>query len=367
MKIKDVKCEVYLLEPYESPRMMRWNKPLPTGKRSYTMLRIITDDGIEGISAWGKSISEGTINAVKREIVGRDPFDREWIWQRLWYLYGRTVGEQPGLTLLSSVDIALWDLTGKALGQPIYKLLGGYRDKIKIYASSFGLPTTQEYIDEILECKERGITAYKIHPYWRMPDKDIELCRAVRKAVGDDMILMLDPSACYSRDQALRVGKVLDELNFYWYEEPIADNDIEGMIMLREKLDVPMCATEVAPRSMYDIPEYLVRRAVDIARCDAEMSSGGITPCKKIADICNAFGMQCEIHGGGIANLQLECAVKNCEFHEMFYPERFSYQRRIPLKEYAKLDNEGYIHVPQKPGLGVEIDWEALGKPAASY
>ena len=368
MKIKDVRCEVYLREQPQPPRLTisdRW--PTISGKIPWAILRIITDDGIEGFAFGEKGdVSEQAISAIKPELIGRDPFDREWIWQRLWRLRERRAAGGPfPLAALSMVDIALWDIAGKALKQPIYKLLGAYRDKIRIYASSSGLPSVQDYADEVISCKQQGVAAYKIHV---RPEIVIEVCQASRQAGGDDMILMLDPAGRYSREQALKVGKVLEELKFYWYEEPVSDHDIEGLIMLREQLDIPICATELAPNSMYSIPEYLLRGAVDIVRCDTVIS-GGITPCKKIADMCNAFGMQCEIHTGvgptaNIANLHVECAIKNCEFYEMYpWPQ----EKRYGVKEYPALDNEGYLHVPQNPGLGVEIDWESLGKPIASY
>jgi len=359
VKIKDIRYEVYLQkEPFEPPR--GWPQDHhPLGKPLFPIMRITTDDGIEGYDfggavAWAypRTVSERDILRAKREIIGKDPFDREWIWQRLWYL-------RLPVGALSAVDIALWDIAGKALGQPIYKLLGAYRDKIRVYASSWHLPSPQAYAGEVVACKEQGVTAYKLHV---APEIAIEACRAARQAGSDDMVLMLDPYGHYNREQALRVGRELEKLNFYWFEDPIRDYDIDGLIMLREKLSIPICAVEQPPMSMFSIPEYLVRGTVDMVRPDT-LGSGGITPLKKIADMCNAFGMQCEIHLGGVANLHVECAVKNCEFYEMFWPREFRYG----LKEYPELDNEGYIHVPQKPGLGVEIDWESLGKPVASY
>ena len=364
MKIKEVKCEVYLREPFWSHMRIF---ALPTSEKiNLSILRIITDDGIEGFAFDVRNVTEPTISAIKREIINRDPFDREWIWQRLWYfMHGRNDGPFF-LGTLSAVDIALWDLAGKALGLPVYKLLGAYRDKIRIYASSHDWPSVQEYVDEAVSCKQQGVTAYKIHPYWSIGDKDIELCRAVRKAVGADMKLMFDPVGCYSREEALRVGKVLEELNFFWFEEPIPDYDIEGLVKLKEKLSVPICAPEMAPMGIFNIPEYIKHRATDIVRCDTRFT-GGITPCKKIADMCDAFGIQCEFHtfshsGGGVPNLHVECAIKNCEFHEISWPEK-----RYGLKEYPELDGEGYLHVPQKPGLGIEINWEVLGEPIESY
>ena len=373
MKIKDVRCEIYLreqlqpfvqLQPLEGRRRGSLSS---VDKIPLSILRVVTDDGIEGFAydarySITREISELDVSKIKQVIIDRDPFDREWTWQILGHLHYYQ-GLQPGrisLGALSAVDIALWDIAGKALGQSIYKLLGAYRDKIKIYASSHPLPIVQDYADEVASCKQQGVTAYKLHV---RPEIAIEACRAARQAGGDDMTLMLDGGTGGNRERALWIGKELEKLNYYWFEAPVPDSDIEGLIKLREKLDIPICATENIPMGMFNIPEYLLRRACDIVRCDTRLH-GGITACKKIADMCNAFGMQCELHSWAcnIANLHVECAVKNCEFHEMSWP-----QERYGLKEYPILDNEGYIHVPQKPGLGIEVDWEKLGKPIASY
>ena len=365
MKIKEVRCEMYLRE---APVLVGRGLPPPAGKIPFPILRIITDNGIEGFafnsadSFSPRNITERAASVIRHVIIDKDPFEREWIWQKLWeLLYYGSGGGPLTLGALSAVDVALWDIAGKALKQPVYKLMGGYRDKIRVYASVGRKSSPQEYFDEVISCKQQGITPYKIHCKGTV-EEVIEICRAARQAGGDDMTLMLDVNSRYNREQALRIGRELEKLNYYWFEEPIPDVDIEGLIMLREKLDVPICATENAQWSMTTIPEYLLRGAIDIVRCDTVVS-GGITPCKKIADMCNAFGMQCEIHLGGFPNLQVEGAVKNCEFYEMFWPD----PRRYGLKEYPELDNEGYIHVPQKPGLGFEIDWEVVGKSVAIY
>jgi L-alanine-DL-glutamate epimerase-like enolase superfamily enzyme len=226
MKIKDVRTEVYLREQpnrimrQDFPRLsmlggqMKRSRTTAAGKVPFTIVRITTDDGIEGFSFGTREIAEPIASHVKAEIVGRDPLDREWIWQRLWYLYDRGRHMPFPHGAISAVDIALWDIAGKSAGVPIYKLMGAYRDKIKIYASSWGKETHQEYVDEAVACKEQGISAYKIHPYWRTGEKDIETCRAVRKAVGPDMKLMLDVAGHYDREEALRVGKELEDLDF---------------------------------------------------------------------------------------------------------------------------------------------------------
>ena len=368
MKIKDVICEVYMWER-PTPKIVSPEYPYPIGEAPLDILRIITDDGIEGLFfRTDVNLSESNVNDIKQLLIGRDPFDRERIWQNLWRLARRKIRRDGYMKVLAAVDIALWDLAGKAFGVPVYKLMGAYRDKIKIYVSSSGMHTVQECQDEAIAVKQHGVTGYKIHPGWRNADETIELCRAVREAAGDDMILMLDNagSRIDTREDAFRVGRALEKLNYYWYEEPLLDYDIEGLIMLREKLDIPICAVENVLTGMFDVPQYILRRAVDIVRSDTRLY-GGITPCKRVADLCGVFGMQCEIHAAtpmcDLANLHVECAIKNCEFHELFWPAPTG-TRGLPLKELPyHLDNEGYLHISQKSGLGFEIDWEALGKP----
>jgi len=364
MKIRNVVAEIYTRS--QGKIAFRHDFPLSKGEIPFTVVRVIADDGTEGYAFGSPDIAEPIINNIKPEIIGQDILAREWIWQRLWYLYDYGRHRPFPLGAISAVDIALWDIAGKALGVPVYKLMGAYRDKIKIYASSWGKPSTQDYVDEVTTLKRQGITAYKIHPYWRIGEKDVEVCRAVRQAAGSDMKLMLDPAGHYSRQEAFWVGKELEKLDFYWFEEPIPDYDIEGLNWLREKLNVPICTTETSPMSMFSIPEYILRRAADIIRCDTWLT-GGITPTKKVADLGNAFGVQCEIHASwfptcSVANLHVECAIKNCEFYEFLWPEW-----RYGLKGYPEPDAEGYLHVPQEPGLGIEIDWETLGNPIAKF
>lgn len=367
MKIKDVICEVYTWKR-PSAKSVYPGYPYPTGDAPLDILRIITEDGIEGVFfRTDVNLSESNVSDIKRQLIGQDPLDRERHWQGLWRQARMKIRRDGYMKVLAYVDMALWDLAGKAFGVPVYKLMGAYRDKIKIYASS-NSQALQAYQDEVVSCKEHGVMAYKIHPGPRDANGCIELCRAVREAAGDDMRLMLDNagSRIHTREDALRVGRALEKLDYYWYEEPLPDYDIEGLIMLREKLDIPICAVENVLTGMFDVPQYILRRAVDIVRSDTRLY-GGITPCKRVADLCGVFGMQCEIHAAhpmcDLANLHVECTIQNSEYHELFWPAPTA-PRGVPLTELPyHLDEEGYLHISQKPGLGFEIDWEALGKP----
>lgn len=323
------------------------------------VVTIVTDDGIEGTSFGSNGLALAHYLAkLKPFLIGEDPLCRENIWQKIW--------EQARIlflpqTALGAIDVALWDIGGKAANLPIYKLLGAYRDKVRAYASSTQRPTPESYVQEALELRERGFTAYKLH-IPGIPSRDLEICRAVREAVGDDMLLMLDPVARYDREQALIVGRELEKLNFYWYEEPISDYDIDGLSNLSQALDIPIAGLEVRPGNLYAAKEYLVRGAVDIIRSDVQFN-GGITQLKKVASLAEAFGMRCEIHTSfnplmNAANLHVTCAIKNCEFYEWWVPERLIWD--FGVKESLSVDSEGCVHVPEGPGLGMEVDWKYI-------
>ena len=357
MKITDVKVQVIRRE-VSGGTLSHGGISFIKEHTEVPIFRIFTDEGIEGTSC-GRSglLLAQYLASLKPLLIGEDPLYIERIWQKLWQMDRVTHPPSPALGV---VDVALWDIVGKAANLPIYQLLGAYRDKVKAYASSAQYPNVEAYVKQALECKARGFTAYKLHVSG-IPSEDLAVCRAVREAVGDDMILMHDPVGLYDREQAMMVGRELEKLNFYWYEEPVSDFDIDGLIQLRNALDIPIVALETLPGNIYIRAQYIARGAVDIVRADV-CNHGGITPLKKIASLAEAFGMKCEIHvcpnpWTDTANLHVICAIKNCEFYEWFVPDELL---QFGVKENLKLDSEGYVHVPKGPGLGIEPDWEYI-------
>jgi len=272
--------------------------------------------------------------------------------------------------------MALWDLAGRYLNQPVYKLLGGYRDKVKAYASTMcgdeldgGLNTPEAYADFAQQCKRRGYTAFKLHtwmppiPWAPDPKKDVAACRAVRERVGDDMVLMLDCYHNYSREEARYIGRELEKLNFYWIEEPMDEHSISSYVWLTEQLDILVVGPETAEGKMYTRAEWIVRGASDISR-GGVMDVGGITPLMKIAHLCESFGVRMEVHGGGPGNLHVLCAMGiPGEYYERGLLHPFlDYESQTPwLNEIVDpMDSEGYVHVSQKPGLGWDINWDYI-------
>ena len=327
------------------------------GESQVGLLRIQTDEGVEGHAFLGSSMypadQDGLslIRNLKPLLVGRDPLDRELLYHQIWHCNRRTT-----LRAIGAVDTALWDLAGKIAGLPLHALMGSYRKSIAAYASSAVLASPEAYAEEAVRFKEAGWRAYKIHPHGR-PGEDVRTCEAVRKAVGDDYRLMLDATWHYRYDQALRVGRAIEELGFYWYEDPLADDDLLGCIKLREKLDIPLMATEYSPGGFTNYVPWILNRATDYLRGDVAVK-GGITALLKTAHLAEAFGMNFEVHHGGnslnnVAGLHVIMAIRNCEYFEVLLPAA---AQKYGLLQDIGVDADGLVHAPTAPGLGYEVD-----------
>ena len=323
-----------------------------------------TDEGLEGhgFAQKGRSVAQAIAEVVRPQVVGESPFDYEKIWHKM--LDADRWGGSLPFNAYGAVDVALWDLMGKAVGLPIYKLLGGYRDRVKAYNTTGPIAEPEVQAQAALAAKEAGFTAYKLHPKGGY-DRDLAACRAVRETVGSQMRLMSDPVAAYNHQEALRMGRELEKLDYYWYEEPLMDPDIEGYVELTRQLEIPVVGVEWAHGGLwglYATPQYLVRKAVDIVRSDVSWK-GGITGLLKTFHLCEAFNVNCEVHTAmmslmDVANLHVICSRKNCEYFEYAGP----LQKGIGfgIKQPIRLDGEGYVHVPQGPGLGVNLNWDEL-------
>lgn len=197
---------------------------------------------------------------------------------------------------------------------------------------------------------------------------DIAACAAIRAAVGDDYILMLDSAWAYNYAQALTVGQAIQDLGYYWYEDPLKADDIYGYVRLKERLHIPIVATEVTDGGVYALPQWLLQRATDALRGDTVIK-GGITGLMKIAHLAEAFQMNCEVHDGynalnNAAGLNVIMAIDNCEFFEIITihaPDSYDLDHlNYGLAEPFNIDANGNIHAPTKPGLGFDVDWDLI-------
>jgi len=348
--------------------LFKWDiPPWKTGRTPFGgeikmgLVTIHTDEGVEGHSFLGSArqgadvFAEPLMDLLKPVVVGRNPLDIGALWADMWRL-NRAVSPRA----IGAVDVALWDLAGKVAGLPIHRLLGSCKEQVPAYASSAWLPTPQAYADEALHFRSLGWTAYKIRPHGS-PKEDVEICRAVREAVGDDAVLMLDAMWAYNYEEALRVGRAIEELDYFWYEDPLAEEDVYGYVKLHSKLDIPLLATEYAPGGLYGMAQWVLQGATDILRGDVAVT-GGITPLIKVAHMADAFHMKCEIHHGGnslnnVANLHVTMAINNCDYFEVFPANGAN---KYGLVADIEVDEQGLVHAPEKPGLGYEVDWELV-------
>ena len=334
------------------------------------VLKLSTDNGIEGIAtalaARSGNVTEAYIHDnIAPVVLGRSPYEHEKIWHELWNI-DRHLTFFP-VYLPGPIDVALWDICAKAAGLPLYKYLGAYREQLPVYASGLFHTSEQEYIDEALYYQERGIKCYKVHPPGPV-ETDMRIHENLRKAVGDDFGLMSDPVAEYTLDEAIRVGRQLERLNYIWLEEPFRDFELYKYSQLCDALDIPIAATETTRGCHWGVAQVINQRAADIVRADVSWKCG-ITGTMKIAHLAEAFGMNCEIHTTtmnfmDIVNLHVSCAIRNCKWFEYFVPEE---DFQFPMKGLLPIDGEGNITVPNAPGIGVELDWELIERNCVSY
>lgn len=329
------------------------------------VLTIRTDEGIEGHYR-GFSFVPPMVTQIEMaagQLVGRDPLEREAIWQHLFHEFRHT--DRLGM---GPIDVALWDIAGKHHGASVSTLLGGYRDAVPAYASTFqadvaddGLNSPESYASFARECLERGYPAYKIHPPGD-PDQDIAICRAVDEAVGDEMALMLDVASEYETyADALQVGRVLDDLGYYWYEDPLADAGLStySMRRLTQDLQTPLLGLEHDRSGPFGRVNHLVNDALDMVRASVH-EDGGITGVMKIAHVTEAFGLDLELHVGGPSTLHCMSAVRNTNYfeHAIQHPQGVEWMGDQGFRSDPEtVRDDGMIPVPERPGLGVEIDW----------
>jgi D-galactarolactone cycloisomerase len=345
-------------------------------QRSATLVEVVTDEGLTG---WGEAFAQGLEppeiaaavieHALKPIVLGRDPLDTEVLWHRMYHAtrdYGR---KGSVVAAISAVDIALWDIAGKFHRQPIHRLLGGaFRTRVQPYATGFyrisGQGEAARLADEALAHFDAGFTLMKVKLGYGVDD-DIACMRAIGKAIeGKPIRLMVDTNHAYGQAEALRLGRALADFDLRWYEEPVAPEDLQGYVELRQKLPMPIAGGE-NEHTLFGFREMLAAGCVDVAQPDIG-SCGGITAARHIAALAQAHGVQVNPHVWGsavaqAASLQFIAAVPVAH-HSLFAQE--------PVLEYDRSSHpfrqqliaqpiglvDGWVHVPDGPGLGIEVD-----------
>jgi L-alanine-DL-glutamate epimerase-like enolase superfamily enzyme len=341
-----------------------WGDHPPEGVFDVTywvpLVTLHTDEGLDGHSMQYGGLGEGRAighllhEAYAGDIIGRDPREIEAIWQHLRRKDRHMYNTSDATS--GAIDIALWDLRGKTVGQPIAVLLGLARSRVPCYATARSIdPTPEQVYEEARTRKAEGYRGFKVQ-FWDGLERDMPRFRAAREGVGPGYPLMEDAAGGYSYVEALAAGRVLEELDFHWFEEAIPDRQLEQLRRLSDELSIPILAMETL--LLHEMPEHLRRGAADIARGDVIIKSG-ITGLRKACAMAELFGYDLEIHGLGgflmdVANLHVALSVENCEFVEAHDP---LYERGAVGRPLA-IDADGYRILPDGPGLGVELDWD---------
>lgn len=365
MEITRILQSVHRL-PLDPPFQASWDTR-PRRHFDLQLVRVETDSGLVGIGA-----GDAMPGFAGHEdlFVGQDPrdLDRHFrVIENLSFHYGRCW----------PLDIALWDLFGKTLEEPIWRLLGGASDRVTLYASSGSLRDGQELADLAQAVREEGFPALKIRfqrPHWR---QDVAVVEQVREAVGQDLELMVDCNQAWRMPwdaalpwtfkDALLVAEYLEDLDIYWMEEPLHRGDYDGMAKLREAVDLRIAGGEMT-RELHELREIVARRCLDVLQTDV-VCTGGISGLRRVAQSAVDAGLEFTPHTWGhgiglLANAHLAAGVGGSRFLEYpFDPPTWMPERRdFGLTEAVVANDDGQLVLGDAPGLGIELDEERLAE-----
>ncbi|MEM4446985.1 MAG: mandelate racemase/muconate lactonizing enzyme family protein [Nitrososphaerota archaeon] len=337
---------------------------MPRFNASGTLVEVETDEGIVGYSMTHFPFSDRSLaryieEVLSKIVVGKDPFMIEAIWRDMYNTCNRILLGIAQAT--SAVECALWDVVGKALKTPVYRLLGGFKEKVKAYAS-FPFALTPKAASQMAEtARKRSFQAVKLRIGEGLK-KDEEIIKTVREE-HPDLEIMVDANSAYNEiREAVKLSEICDRYDVRWLEEPLPSDNLAALSELRARSAVEIAGGE-NDFSLFRFKEILDMGAYDIVQPDATRC-GGILQCKKIAALAEAYGVQSipHIFGFGLvmaANLQVIAATYNSNYMEYpLYPDEF-YLLEKPIEV-----RDGYALVPKEPGLGVQVNFEAIEKYA---
>jgi len=340
------------------------------------LVRVETDEGVTGYGECSPMnsplVAEHIRLALGPLVVGSDPFDVEAIVEKMLVSTYKLAGQSMAIAA-SGIEIALWDIIGKAVGQPIYRLLGGaYRKDIPMYASSMSRRITPAEEAKRLAglIEKRGFKAVKVRvgntfgfdqDAW--PGRSAELVKEVRAALGDEIAIMVDGNSCYSAPRAIELGRLLERCGVFHFEEPCPYWDLESTAKVAKALDLPIAGGE-QDWDLRRFKDMLEREAVDIVQPDV-IKAGGFSVCKKIAALAEAHGAVCTPHQtqplGTVANLHLAASTPNCRYFQEYNIESHPLWDRFFTEPVLEV-RDGCLRVPEGPGLGVTISEDILAR-----
>ena len=343
----------------------------PVTSYGFAYYKVHTDEGITGYGPYAGGPDKYALQCL----IGLDPFFVEHFWSSA--MMGREV--YINKCSYGGLDTALWDIIGKASNQPVYKILGAHRDRVKVYAATSRLLSPPEHVEQVRELMSLGFKAVKLRLH--RPDfrDDLKVVEAVRKACGDDLMIVVDANQnhraihyeWWSRQTAKIVARELQNLNVFFLEEPLERRDYEGLAELSAEFDMYIAGGEHS-LNIYEFKEHIERNTYDILQPDITLGDIGITGTKKLSIISDYNYKMIIPHVSGLGGFALNFAamlhaaasLRNCPMIEYpFDPPFLTVEtQQFYLKEKFIIDKEGYVALPHRPGLGIEIDEKSAAK-----
>lgn len=335
-----------------------WNSIIRSTGKGFSRVEVHTDEGITGTSFGGQR--SHVLGRFKELLVGQDPLAAEACWDRLYAHNRKPVAKGEYISAIGVLDIALWDLRGKALGQPCWKLLGGHRDRIPVYAAGGYYEEgkgIRELVAEMDGFLSHGYRAVKMKVGWPGAGlkHDAERVGAVRTAIGPDVDLLVDANNAWDATTAIRFGRLIEKYEPYWLEEPTPADDYRGQAAICAALDTPVASGE-NEFTRWGFRDLIEARAVDIVQADPR-TCGGFTEWLKIAALASAYHLPMAPHGGPHVGAQCVGAVSNGLIVESYV---HSVQKH--LNEFVGEPDirDGFVTLPHAPGLGLHWNEEAI-------
>jgi len=368
MKIIDVKA-TWILIPLEKP-FHGGTYTIPS--RATVITKIFTDEGIIGEAFAGdqrkngKEICDLIENDLKKIIVGEDLFSIDKLWNKMFMTSMMSRDKRTQLAAIALVDMALWDTVGKAVNQPLYKLLGGYKDKIPIITIGGYYQegkTLEDFAKEVVSYQELELAGVKFKVGRVNVEEDVERVKVAREAAGDDFVIAVDANMAWTPKQAIKFANLAEKYDITWLEEPVHwYNFYRDMKTVKDAINIPLTAgqselTKFACRNLMD------SGAIDICNVDSSIC-GGITEWMKIANMAHTYNIQMAHHEEWQIAMHLYGAIPHGT-----YVECFADPLRDPLFDTFVLNkkiNNGLIEIPDKPGLGLELNEDIIKKYKAN-
>jgi len=357
MKIESIKADHYLI-------------PLPTtltdamhGEMTgfaVVTARVRTDEGAEGLgytftvgSMGGASVHAMIERDLAPFLVGKDPRRTEQLWKEMWWHLHYVHRGGIASFAMAAIDIALWDLKGKLAGEPLWRMLGGHDNRVPAYAGGIDLLLPMDGLrEQTRQNLDRGFRAIKMKVGRDRLAEDVERVATMRELLGPDIPLMVDANMRWTVDQSIKASHAFAEHDVYWLEEPTIPDDVEGHVRILREGALPV-ATGENLHTIYEFQKIMAAGGVSFPEPDVS-NCGGITPWLKVAHMAEAFNLPVTTHGVHDLHVHLLAAIPNAS-----YLEAHGFGLEAFIREPVGIE-DGFATAPDRPGHGVEFDWDAI-------